>query len=162
MGVIAKGIPRVATVNKVTPAGPCPWDTHYQFSIEILLSKKEISFLIFFEIQHDRFQSITVHHSWVTVSRPPNPSGLLCGVGFHSCQENKRRRVKIHPQRKKDPASGPRNKSDTRENYECEPERKPREIKNCNKPESGGLWRRFCRMGTSFLISFTLVSFKND
>jgi len=35
MGVIAEGIPRVARVY----SPPCPWDTHYQFSIKTLLSK---------------------------------------------------------------------------------------------------------------------------
>jgi len=37
MGVIAEGIPRGGRVY----SPPCPWDTHYQFSIKTLLSKLE-------------------------------------------------------------------------------------------------------------------------
>ena len=38
MGVIAKGFPGVARVH----SPPCPWDTHYQFSIKTLLSNASI------------------------------------------------------------------------------------------------------------------------
>jgi len=41
MGVIAKGIPRGYQVY----SPPCPWDTHYQFSIKTLLSKKILGYL---------------------------------------------------------------------------------------------------------------------
>jgi len=77
-----------------------------------------------------------------------------------SCQENKRILVKIHPQGKKDSTSGQRNESDPRPKYLCEPVRRPRKIET--RVKSGGLWRRFCRMETSFLIFLTLVSNYND
>ena len=117
--------------------------------------RKKIQGTFFLKSQHDNFQSLSAHHSWVTVSRPLSLPGLRYRVAVHSCQENKRSRVKIHPQRKKDPTSGQRHKSDLKENDLCEPVRKPREIETCDK--SGGLWERFCRMGTrtSFLIFFT-------
>ena len=46
--------------------------------------------------------------------------------------------------------------SDPRQKYLCEPVRRPREIET--RDNRGGLWRRFCRMETSFLIFPTLVS----
>jgi len=69
-------------------------------------------------------------------------------------------RPKIHPQREKDPTSGQRDKSDARQKYLCEPAKKQREIETCEK--SGGFWRRFCRMETSFLVFLTLMSNKNN
>jgi len=48
---------------------------------------KKISRVLFLKSQDDKFQLLTAHHSWVTVSRPPLTSGLRCGVVVHSCQE---------------------------------------------------------------------------
>ena len=124
--------------------------------------RKEISLVLFFATEIPTRSVAAANcapfmgHSTVTFES--FRTALRSGV---SCQENKKCRVKIHPQRKKDPTSGQRNKSDPRQKYLCEPARNPREIETCHK--SGGLWRRFCRMGTSFLIIFfNLVSNKND
>jgi len=88
--------------------------------------RKKSPCYFFLKSQHDKFQSQTAHHSFLTVSRPPSPSGLRCRVAVYSCQENKRSLVKIHPQWKKDRTSGQGNKSDPREKYMCKPVRKPR------------------------------------
>jgi len=73
-----------------------------------------------------------------------------------SCQENKRILVKIHPQGKEDPTSGHKKISDLRQKYFREPVRRPREFET--RDYRGGLWRRFFKMQTSFLILLTLVS----
>ena len=46
--------------------------------------------------------------------------------------------------------------SDLRHKYLCEPVRRPGEFET--RDNRGELWRRFCRMETSFLILITLVS----
>jgi len=48
----------------------------------------------------------------------------------------------------------------TQKNIICANQWGNREIETCDK--SGELWRRFCRIGTSFLIFFTLMSIQND
>jgi len=73
-----------------------------------------------------------------------------------SCQENKRILVKIHPQGREDPTSGQKKNSDVKQKYLCEPVMRSRVFET--RDYRGGLWRRFCRKETLFLIFLTLVS----
>ena len=57
--------------------------------------------------------------------------------------------VKIHPQGKQDPTSGQKKNSDVKQKYLCEPVMRSRVLET--RDYRGGLWRRFCRMKTSFL-----------
>jgi len=77
--------------------------------------RKKSPWYLFLKSHHDTFQSLTAHHwslyrdFWVLRD---------WRVAVHSCQENKKSRVKIHPQRKKHPTTESRSTPKERNNQQ--------------------------------------------